>query len=484
MGGCLKKQESSPIPKTIENEPKSGMMLQFKSKDLRITDIYSLKKVIGQGGFGVVRRGVRLDNPSIQVAIKTINKSRIKDNLELLINEVSILSATDHPNIVKLYEYFNEQYFFIIVTEYCSGGELFDRIVKNGRITESEVRKYMKIMMRAVNHLHKLGICHRDIKPQNFIFENESSEAELKLIDFGLAHRFQDKHHKTVPMDAFVGTSYYIAPEVIKGLYDTKCDIWSLGIIMVLMLTGTHPFSGSQSSEVYNCIVNQEIDENSHEYKHISPSGRDLIKKLLAKNPSLRLSAEQALAHPWMKEAKSEKADINIIKSLQYYEPPSQMWRAAIGILVKYMNVEEIKALKIAFDELDTNGTGLLTFNDIKTALKNCGADLPNKKIVKIFKKLDYANDGTIHYTEFLAATVSTRLHLDEQMIWTLFNCFDIDKSGEITLENLKVVFKRMGLVFSDEKILNIIKEVDFDHTGAISFDEFKSMINQKALFV
>ena len=230
MGCCLSKKTVAGKDGQVRNrhsnlDEMSANILELKSGYPRLTDFYTLKKVIGQGAFGIVRKGARIDNPNITVAIKCINKSKIKDSLDLLKNEVEILSKMDHPNIVKLYEYFNEEYFFNIVTEFCSGGELFDRIIQNGRISESDVMRYMKKMMRAINHLHKLNICHRDVKPQNFIFENETQEAELKLIDFGLAHRFHLKKRHTVTMDTFAGTSYYMAPEVIQGPYDSKCDV-------------------------------------------------------------------------------------------------------------------------------------------------------------------------------------------------------------------------------------------------------------------
>ncbi|OMJ94762.1 hypothetical protein SteCoe_1941 [Stentor coeruleus] len=486
MGQCLGKKAKKEIKTTPKSEklenPQPVISETTKNISQKLTDIYSLKKVIGQGSFGIVRRGAKLDNPDIQVAIKTITKSKIKHDLSLLKNEVEILSSIDHPNIVKLYDFFDEEYFFNIVTEYCSGGELFEVIIQNGRLNEALVAKYMKKMMRAINHLHKNGICHRDVKPQNFIFESTDTNAELKLIDFGLAHRFTMKKKKGVSMETFAGTPYYLAPEVLKGPYDMKCDIWSLGIIMVLMLTGTHPFSGNCTPEIYKSILNDELNVNSHEFKHISAQGVDLIQKLLVKNPELRFSAEQALTHPWMKQAKEEKVDISIYASLKNFMPPSEMWRAAVGILVKYMSVSEIGALRSAFNEVDIEGTGTLSIKDIEFSLAKTGIILPKRELIEIFKRLDYAQDGKIHYSEFLTATLSSRLCVNEQMMLTLFSYFDIDKSGEITIDNLKVVFKRMGLSYTEEKISHIINEVHLGRKGGITYDEFKIMMTKKAV--
>ena len=490
MGGCIKKSQNEIVE--IRNKQNSiqvrdnpiDMEAAVKSATLQLTDYYLLKKVIGQGGFGVVRRGCRIDNPTIQVAIKTIKKSKVENKLEDMKNEVNILSTIDHPNIVKLYEYFDEEYFFHIVTEFCGGGELFDRVIQNGRINEADVVRYMKTMISSINHLHKIGICHRDIKPQNFIFESELPDAQLKLIDFGLAHKFQQKKRKSTAsnLTSFAGTSFYTAPEIVKGSYDSKCDIWSLGVIMDLMLTGTHPFTGATSAEIYHNIINQDYDTTSHEYSHISKPGIDLLQKLLNKNPSARLSAEQALAHPWMSKVIEEPADLNIIRNLQKFKPPTQMWSAAMGILVKYMSAEELKGLRIAFNEIDVQGTGFLSLKDIKLALKKTGIVLPKRELLEIFKRLDFMNNGIIQYSEFLTATVSSRIQVDELMMWTIFNTFDIDKNGQITLDNLRVVFKRMGLVYTDEKIANIIKEVTHSNTDGINFEEFKAMMQQKAI--
>lgn len=147
------------------------------------------------------------------------------------------------------------------------------------------------------------------------------------------------------------------------------------------------------------------------------------------------------------------------------------------------MSVEALKELNTAFNEIDVNGTGCLTMSELKQALKNVGHELPNKKLHEIFKTLDYANDGVIHYSEFIAATLTSRIIVDEHMIWTLFNIFDVDKSGKITSKNLKVVLKKMGIVYSDQKIENIIKEVNKQNTGEISFEDFKTLMSQKAIF-
>ena len=190
-----------------------------------LNSVYNIEKVIGKGSFGIVRKATHKNNPALTVAIKSIGKNNKMIDYSTILREIEILKSIDHPNIIKFYECFNEQSFIHIVLEYCKGGELYEKIIESGKIQEKEAAKYMKKMLGAVNHLHLLGICHRDLKPQNFLFENDSEDAELKLIDFGLSNRFISVVGSQFRMQSCVGTPYYIAPEILQGNYDIKCDI-------------------------------------------------------------------------------------------------------------------------------------------------------------------------------------------------------------------------------------------------------------------
>lgn len=437
-----------------------------------LTDIYVLKKVIGQGSFGTVRRGYRQDNPNIQVAIKSISKANISVDVLKLKNEFRILSLIDHPNIVRLYDSFEDPYFFHIVTEFCSGGELFERILSNGRLTESSAALYMEQMLRAVSHLHENGISHRDIKPQNFVFGDQSKEAELKMIDFGLSKRYYTKTNLKIRMNSFVGTPLYIAPEVLKGSYSEKCDMWGLGIILSLMLTGTLPFEGSSKNDVYRNLLQSELDTNTYLYKHLSHNAIDILHKLLEKIPERRISAKEALAHPWIKSNNESKADENIFRDICLYRPTSELYKMALGIIVKYMSSEELKNLNQAFNEADVLGNGYLTYGNLQTTLKKSGLHLPKHELYELFQRLDSDNSGIIQYSNFLTAAISNRLFLDEQMLSSLFNFFDSYKLGQLTPKTLKHFFKKLGIFYPDNKISAIISEVS--STESITYEDFK----------
>ena len=220
-----------------------------------ITSCYSFKDSIGIGGYGEVKRAIHIASNAPR-AIKSMSLVDCDENqIEKLMKEVSILKLLDHPNIIKVYEVYQSKYKLFIITELCTGGELFDRIKEMQSFTENQAAKYLLDIVSAVMHCHKRGIVHRDLKPENLLFENKDPDAKLKLIDFGTS-QFFDKNRK---MKKLIGTYYYMAPEVINGGYDQKCDVWSLGIILFIMLSGFPPFNGRTDKEITTKIQNAPL---------------------------------------------------------------------------------------------------------------------------------------------------------------------------------------------------------------------------------
>ncbi|CAG9313715.1 unnamed protein product [Blepharisma stoltei] len=467
-----KSQESKDVP--------SFQSSTNKIKKRELTDVYNIKKCIGQGSFGIVRKGQHKNDPNLIVAIKSIDKFKIKSNLHLLKREVSILQSIDHPNIIKFYETFDDGKYLHIVMEFCSGGELFEKIMEKGKINEKKAACYMEKILLAVNHLHQVGVCHRDLKPENFLFENDSPNAELKIIDFGLSNKFGDKFKHTTKMETFVGTPYYVAPEVIKGEYGPKCDLWSVGVIMYVMLTGHHPFKGETPTQIFQNVVRGELNMESPVWETISEPAKDLLRKLIVTDPNQRLCADDALRHHWFSDAPKAKIELdpNIICALRHYKPKSQMQRAALGIIVKYLSLDQIKDLRQAFYDIDLDQKGELNIDEIEQALNKCGIELPKTQLFEIFKNLDYNGTGSVKYSEFLAATISSRIQLDEHTLWMAFKVFDKDDQGFITPANVYDVLTNMGKNVSRIQVKNIIKEVDLDHTEKITFEDFKKLLS------
>lgn len=471
MGYCFSKCEQLKEP-------------TYSSIQANVYDFYTVETILGSGHFGVVRLCYSNQHPDRKFAIKTINKERFSNKITLnqLRTEVEILRSLDHPNIIRLYEVYEDQRHLHLVTEHCAGGELHDRLSQKGRFSEREASIVMIQVLRAINHLHKNGICHRDIKPENFLFVTSSETAELKLIDFGLSSDFTIRRDQK--MNTVVGTPHYVAPEVLKGRYSTQCDLWSAGVLLYTLLCGSLPFTGKKHSEILNNVTEGIINMKEPAWSAVSPWGQDLVQCLINRNPKSRLSAEKALNHVWFTEAQEgSKPDLDkdILNSLKNYSATSKMQREAFAALAKNLSSCDIQELKDAFTAIDTSNTGFLSLEEVQLALRENGFPLASTEIQQIISNADFKGDGRINYSEFIAATLQSKVDLNEELLLNVFNYFDVDNSGYITAENLLTVFNRVGRNVDMKEAQEMIKEVDVACNSMINFREFTElMLNSK----
>lgn len=256
---------------------------------------YQLSEEIGRGRFGTIFRCYHPDS-AVPTAVKVIDKSLLADSTdrECLQNEPKFLSLlSPHPNILQIFDVFENDDFLSIVLELCQPHTLLDRIVANP-LTEQQAAAIIKKLLEAVVHCHRLGVAHRDIKPDNILFDSEDN---LKLADFGSAEWFGDGEK----MSGVVGTPYYVAPEVLLGRdYTEKVDVWSCGVLLYIMLSGMPPFYGDSTAEIFEAVIRANLRFPSRIFRSISSSAKDLLRKMMCRDDSRRFSAEQALAHPWI----------------------------------------------------------------------------------------------------------------------------------------------------------------------------------------
>ena len=257
-----------------------------------ITKDYILGKTLGTGAFGTVRSAIH--KPTKQArAVKILKKS--EQDEEQLFLEVNILAKLSHPNIMQIYEFFDDNVNFYIVSELCQGGELFDMITDKGCFSEKEASPILKQLISAICYCHQNNIVHRDLKPENILLDNKKDkEPVIKLIDLGGARYFS----KNKKMTKINGTPYYIAPEVLNEVHDEKCDIWSAGVILYILLCGYPPFNGETDKEIIDSVKTGEFDFPKEEWSVISKEAKDLIKQMLTYNPKKRPSALEVLTHP------------------------------------------------------------------------------------------------------------------------------------------------------------------------------------------
>ncbi len=263
--------------------------------------------VVGSGHHGSVRKCI--DRKTGQhFAIKSVRKSDPAVNPEYIHREILLLNEMKHPNIIRLVDVFEDEEYLHIITDLCHGGELFHKIVEkasdhttSGCFSEEEAARIIYQVVDAVQYLHRHNIVHRDIKPENILFDTKDKDSPVKIVDFGLA-RMHLANAGAPPMTSFVGTPYYIAPDVIRRRYGKACDLWSVGVVLYTMLCGYPPFLGQTNADVYESIRRGFYRFPEREWGSISYGAKDFINRLLQRDPRNRMTAEKALKHPWIQK--------------------------------------------------------------------------------------------------------------------------------------------------------------------------------------
>ncbi|XP_062109324.1 phosphoenolpyruvate carboxylase kinase 1-like [Humulus lupulus] len=268
---------------------------------------YQILEEIGQGRFGTVYRCSSANQNGGFFAVKSIEKRLVSgDSLEsqCLLTEPKILHhVSDHPNIVKLHNLYEDDSYLDMVLDLCDSADLHSRVSRRV-FTETEAASVMTQLMQAVAHCHRHGVAHRDIKPENILFDERN---RLKLADFGSAEMFLDGE----PMSGIVGTPYYVAPEVLAGRdYNEKVDVWSAGVVLYILLAGFPPFYGESVVETFDAVLRANLRFPTRVFRSVSPAAKDLLRRMLCKDVSRRFSAEQVLRHPWMANG-GERLDLS-----------------------------------------------------------------------------------------------------------------------------------------------------------------------------
>ena len=424
--------------------------------------------------------------------MKIINKTAgvsAQDDQEIL-NEINILRTLDHPNILKIFEFYSNKESYSIVTELCTGGELFQEIIDRGPFNENYSAYVMFQILSAINYCHNMHIVHRDLKPENILIteRDKNNYPRIKICDFGTSKMFE----KGAVQRKLVGSSYYIAPEVLKKHYDEKCDIWSCGVILYILLSGRPPFGGDDDKQIMDRVSTGKYDLQSSPFNKISKSCIDLIQKLLIMDPKKRINSQEALNHPWFKENKSkelfnqikdESALKKLLENLKAYKRDSIIQETALAYLVhNFPQMKEvINACKL-FNQIDVNGDGKINKEELLKGLKSkIKSDTLEQDVEEIYNKIDMDNNGYIEYEEFVRAAVSKERFLNENVLRFAFRYFDKDGSGAITFGEIEDLFKDSVSDKSKvhDSLKKIIDEVDSNGDGIISFNEFSDIMKK-----
>jgi len=419
--------------------------------------------ILGSGVSGIVRK-VSHKKTGVEYAVKSLDLGLVetKEGLEQLRDEIFIMCQLDHPNIVRLEEVYESHSEIYLVQELCVGGELFDRLDEQPdyHYTETECARLIKQMLCAVRYLHSKGIIHRDLKLENFLFSSNAPDSELKMIDFGLSKHFR---YGEVQHEA-VGTPYTVAPEVIRGQYDERCDIWAIGVIAFLLFSGDPPFGGCGGPEPL-MVVRQNILDGDFEFEPaeiwdlVSDLGKNFVQDLLVTDPKKRPTAREAQKHNWLKMQASRcnegnrqdnVLNPNVVKALIGFKEFSDMRKLLSEVLSFTLLPDQIKDLRKEFEIMDSDGTGEITLDNLKQVLvSNAEAGslgaLTEEEVVDIFNAMRVnKEETTIHWHEFIAAGL-TQCRVDDRNLRLAFDRLDSDHKGYITLPDI------VNLVGSDD---------------------------------
>lgn len=458
-----------------------GFILSFTGN---MEDFYDIsEEPLGKGTYGCVYKATDKILRTARAA-KAVSKKKLK-NIPRFRQEIDIMKNLDHPNIVKLFETFEDDEKIYLIMELCTGGELFDKIVKKGFFTEAYACFIMKQIFGVVNYLHIRHIAHRDLKPENFIFYDRTPESLLKIIDFGLASYFTDESPE---MKTKAGTPYYVSPQVLSGSFDCKCDIWSAGVLFYILLCGYPPFYGDTDNEILKRVKKGTFDFKGKEWKKVSNEAKDLIKCCLTMDPDKRISASSALKHPWFKVknptfALEAKFDHHVLENIKSYGLLLKLQKLAITIIAQHINDFDLQQLKSSFLALDEEGKGHITKDQLRRGFEKSGLKIPSN-FDSLIECIDSDGSGQIDYTEFVAAALD-RKHFSKQLLYCAFRVFDVDNDGKITTAELVHILyngnKKKNITQTEvDKVKKMIKEADKNNDGSIDFHEFTEMMQIK----
>eukprot|EP00980_Cylindrotheca_fusiformis_P027545 scaffold21033_cov168-Cylindrotheca_fusiformis.AAC.2 len=442
-------------------------------------------KELGHGHYGVVRKC--MDRESKEwFAIKSIRKSKVS-KIEVLMREIQILKEVKHPNIIALIDVFEDSKYLHLVTELCTGGELFDRIIAKtqsaeGHFSEHDAAQLVRDILDAIAYCHDVkGIVHRDLKPENFLFLTEAEDAPIKIIDFGLS-RHNDVNQGI--MKTKVGTPYYVAPEVLRRQYTKSCDIWSIGVITYILLCGYPPFYGDSDAEIFDSVRTGKFDFPSPEWDNISSTAKAFVRYLLQKDPKARPTAAQAMNHNWivmhLDEGQSKANEPSLLRNtdrsttFQKFLAMQKLKKAALVAIASNLTQAEVGSLGDIFRRIDQTGDGVMTLTELDDAISQGRVPQEIQADINALKEeLELSDTDTLNWKAFLAATVDKNLVIREDKIKFAFDHFKHSDTDHLILEDFVAIFE------SEAQAKEIFEFLDSDCDGKVSFEDFRKALEE-----
>lgn len=472
--GIITRNSSSEFSKKpLERRLTQNVIKENLDQDIRDYYVIDNQPTLGSGLSGQVKLCVH-KTTKIQYALKTLTKVGIpQDKLLRLRNELGCMAHLDHPNIIRVHEVFENDLCIYLVMELCKGGHLMDRLfAQQGRYYREKIAcKYIHSILTAVAYCHANNVVHRDLKLENILFESEHRDSELKLIDFGLSQCFRPKE----VMHKYVGTSYYVAPEVIDGNYDAKCDVWSIGVIAYMLLSGVPPFYGPTDSETLVAIKEGKWHFDPYLFTNVSPLAKNFISKCLTKKAFWRPSAASALQHKWFRmldvnKYKDSLPSVHIIRRFSAHILRTTLAKIFMGVVAHTLLPEQVTDLREQFNKFDLTHSGVITLADLRAVMRQFNGYREDYLQI-IVRSLDIDQKGNIGYHEFLAATIR-RKHVVEENTFLAFEKISANREF-ICAEDIRQLLGNTS--FEVDKImeeagLDIDAKIDYSEVGFFLF--------------
>lgn len=413
------------------------------------------------------------------VAVKVITKAKMTTAIAIedVKREVKILRAlSGHENLVQFYDACEDNNNVYIVMELCEGGELLDRILsRGGRYSEEDAKVIVMQILKIVSFCHLQGVVHRDLKPENFLFTTRDEAAPMKAIDFGLSDFIKPDER----LNDIVGSAYYVAPEVLHRSYSTEADVWSIGVITYILLCGSRPFWARTESGIFRAVIRADPSFDEMPWPSVSPEAKDFVKRLLSKDLRKRMTAAQALTHPWLRGDHAIPLDILVYKLVKAYLRSSSLKRAALKALSKTLTEDELFYLRAQYTLLEPNKDGRVTSENFRRALlKNATEAMKEARVFEVLNSMDALAFKKLDFQEFCAAAISVHqleaLEHWEQYARTAYEYFERDGNRVVNVEELAREVGLSATVPAHVVFHDWVRHMD----GKLSFTGFTKLLH------
>lgn len=445
-------------------------------------------KELGKGAFGEVFKVKNKSTDEIR-AMKTICKSRLQHDLEAVSTELEAMMRLSHPNIINFFEFFEEKSAIYVIVELIDGGDFHKLVVPKAKI--DEIQTLFRDVFLGVAYCHSMRVAHRDLKMDNCLICEGETRRIAKVIDFGLSAIQRREPVGDIEEDRWLnetlGTKFFVAPEVIASneLYGMKCDSWSLGVMLYIILTNDHPFAAAafrlSTRAVFRAIIAAPLRLQPLKAMKVPEAAQGLIQGLLHRDVDLRLSAQEALDQQFLRTSGGGKQNDrpvltrSLSKRIQSWNKVTTAQKVLLMLEAHQAHVRRMDQMRLAFQDLDANGNGYLSFSELREGLVKSGYADETTDFEATFEALDADANGVVNYLEWITATMEPSLIDSRSSMREVFDWLDEDGDGAVSREELQRTLAGVDGAVSE------LMEEDTNHDGILDWDEFQSMMHKLA---